>query len=287
MPYKPPKKHLHREFLYLNHDTVLNSLSALEAGKVDEIIQKVNEAREGRFDASLGAGPVRGGGGKKKAASVEEQLVRTRTRFSAFEAWIEHLSSEDAIGTFDVWDADVRNALTVGDTLRFDADLVLSPIHKVFRTYLSFADSAGRPGTPFSQKGQALAETKQMAKMMTQWIGGTEKPTNLPMYVRPGGVAEPRIVSILQDQYLIGGHENVEGAFTVIGQVERLLAGDKVVSAIRVIRDVPPTPSEVETINEALAGFIEPAQEIGVEIDASDITIGAPAVFVRPIAIFQ
>lgn len=84
--YRPPKKRLHREFLYLNHDTVLNSLSALEAGKVDEIIQKVVEAKEGGIEATLGTGPVRGGGGKKKRASIEEELVKTRTWFSAFDA---------------------------------------------------------------------------------------------------------------------------------------------------------------------------------------------------------
>ena len=79
--YRAPKKRLHREFLYLNHDTILNSLSALEAGKVDEIIQKVIEAKEGGFEGSVGAGPVKGDGGKKKKASIEEELVKTRTWF--------------------------------------------------------------------------------------------------------------------------------------------------------------------------------------------------------------
>lgn len=68
--YQAPKIRHHREFLYLNHDTILNSLSALEAGKVDEIIQKVNEAREGGLEASVGVGPVRGGGRKKMSATV-------------------------------------------------------------------------------------------------------------------------------------------------------------------------------------------------------------------------
>jgi hypothetical protein len=56
--YRKPKARLHREFVYLNHDTVLNSLSALEAGKVDEIIEKTSEAREGGLSASVTAGPV-------------------------------------------------------------------------------------------------------------------------------------------------------------------------------------------------------------------------------------
>ena len=50
--------------------------------------QKVNEAREGGFEAGLAAGPVKGGGGKKRTAKIEEELVKTRTWFSAFDAWL-------------------------------------------------------------------------------------------------------------------------------------------------------------------------------------------------------
>jgi hypothetical protein len=71
------------------------------------------------------------------------------------------------------------------------------------------------------------------------------------------------------------------------GQVAALLSGDQVESAIRIIRDVPPTQTEVMVINEAMTHFIEPGPELGVEIDASDINIPAPAVVLRPIAIYQ
>jgi hypothetical protein len=265
----------------------MNSLSALEAGKVDEIIQKVNEAREGGLEGQIGAGPVKGKAGKKKVATINEELVRTRTRFSAFDAWYSHLSNAGAIGTFDEWNPEVREALTIGDTIEFAAELVISPVHKLFRTYISFAEDVGKPGSVFEVKGAELAETKQTARMMVTWMGGRDKPTHLPTYLRPGGVAEPRIVASLQDAYLIGGHENVEGTFTVLGQVSTLLGGDQVESSIRLIRDVPPTPTELATINQALTHMIEPARELGLEINPTDISIPAPAVVLRPIAVFQ
>jgi hypothetical protein len=247
----------------------------------------VQEAREGGLEAGLGVGHVKAGGSKKKAASIEEQLVKKRTWFSAFDAWYRHMADTEAIGTFDVWGPEVRDQLQVGDTLEFTADLVLSPVHKVLRTFISYAESAAKPGSVFQLKGQQLTETKQIAAMMTNWMGGRDKPTHLPMYMRPGGVAEPRIVAGLQDAYVIGGHDNVEGTNTVVGQVSGLLVGDQVESTIRIIRDVPPTQMEVATINEAMANFIEPARELGVEIDPTDINIPAPAVLLRPIAIFQ
>lgn len=281
--YRAPKRRLHREFLYLNHDTVLNSLSALEAGKVDEIIQKVNEAKEGGMDVSAGVGPVRGGGKKTKGSTVQEELVRTRTWFSAYDAWYRYLSNEGAIGSFDTWSEDVRGELAVGDTLEFAADLVLSPIHKLLRTFISYSENAGTFGTT----GKELAEVKKTAAMMVGWLGGSSKKTNLPMYLQPSGVAEPRIIAALHDDYVIGDREGIEGTYTVVGQVSRLLTGSDVVSTIRVIRDVPPTPLEVNTINEAMTNFIEPARELGVDIGPSDINISAPAVILRPIAIYQ
>jgi hypothetical protein len=285
--YKRPKKRLHRDFLYLDHETVINSLSAIEAGKVDEIIQKVNEAREGGFDAGVSAGAVRAKGARKRQARVEEELVKTRTWFSAFDAWYTELAREEAIGTFDDWNLEVRNALEIGDTLEFEADLVLSPVHKLLRTFVSFAESAGKQGSVFHQTGAELKETQTTARAMIEIMGGTSKPTHLPTYLRPGGVTEPRVVARLKDEYLIGSRAEVEGTYRVVSQVAALLSNDQVESAIRIIRDVPPTQAEVAVIDEALAHFIEPAREVGVEIDASDINIPAPAVIVRPIAIFQ
>ncbi|MGI8667676.1 MAG: DUF6414 family protein [Jatrophihabitans sp.] len=285
--YKRPKKRLHREFLYLNHDTIINSLSALEAGKIDEIIQKANEAREGGLEGSLTAGPVKASGGKKRTATIQEELVKTRTWFSAFDAWYTSLKTEDALGTFDSWGLEVRDDLEVGDTIEFQADLTLAPLHKVFRTFTAFATEAQRAGSVFHQTGKELAETKKSASMMTDWMGGRDKPMHLPVYMEPGGVAEPRIVGRLDEQYIVTSGDTIEGRYTVIAQVEQLLAEGQTLSAIRVIRDVPPTPMETKTINDAMTGMIEPAKELGVEISAADISIPAPAVIVRPIAVFR
>lgn len=79
--YKKPKKRAHKGFFYLNDEVVINSLSALESGKVDEIVSKTVVAREGGFSGELKGG-VTGigaslGGGKKATSEVEEEMVRT------------------------------------------------------------------------------------------------------------------------------------------------------------------------------------------------------------------
>lgn len=285
--YKKPKKQLHHEFLYLNNDTVLNALSAFEAGKVDEIIEKTSEASEGGLGASVAAGPVRGGAGKKKQAGIQEELVRTRTWFSAFDAWHQHLLREDALGTFDEWDLNVRNAVSVGDTIEFVVDVQLSPLHKVLTTFLSYASTAGTANSPFPTTPAEAREAKQSAKLIEQWVTGGSGRRNVLVYVNPDGVQSPRIVARLDQQYILGGLDNAEGRFTVIGQVDALLGEDDKESVIRVVRDVPPTPLEIATIDTALQNFIEPAKTLGVDIAPDDLTFEYPSVLLRPVAIFK
>ena len=51
--YIKPQRRIHRGFFYLDDETVINSLSAVEAGKVDEVVAKINSAREGEWLADL------------------------------------------------------------------------------------------------------------------------------------------------------------------------------------------------------------------------------------------
>jgi hypothetical protein len=100
-------------------------------------------------------------------------------------------------------------------------------------------------------------------------------------------VDSPRAFARLDEKYLVNGVGVVEGDFTVIAQVETLVAKGDAVPAIRVLRETPPTPKEIETITNALQSFIEPAAALGVEITPDDITIAFPAVLLHPIAIYR
>jgi hypothetical protein len=123
--------------------------------------------------------------------------------------------------------------------------------------------------------------------MIELFITGGSGQRSTAVYFRPFGIDEPRIVGRLDEQYIIGGLDNIQGRFTVVAQVDTLLDGDDKVSAIRVLRDVPPTPLEIETAREALTEMIEVAGELGVQMDEQDITYSSPAVLIRPLAIYK
>jgi len=214
-------------------------------------------------------------------------LVRTRTWFSAFDAWYRHLQDNEGLGSFDAWGEDVRNEMSVGDTIEFTADVRLSPLHKLITTFVSYAKGAGTAKSPFPVDAKAAAEAKKIAPRMEQWITGGHDRRNLLVYLLPGGAAYPRIVARLDDKYIVGDLDNIEGRFTVVAQVDALLHDDERDSVIRVVRDVPPTPMEVETINTALAPFAEAGRGLGVVVNDDDFTFASPTMIVRPIAIWK
>ena len=285
--YKKPKIRLHHEFVYLNYDTVINALSALEAGKIDEILERVNEAREGGIDASIGYGSSKFGGAKKKSANVEEQLTRSRTNFSAFDAWHARLDEAGAFGELEDWDLDTRNQVEVGDTVKFRAKVSLAPVQQVLLTFMDFAKQAGDPNSVFKQPTSELAKTKKTAAQMSSWMGGRDGKRSILTSVAPLGIYAPRVFARLSEEYLVGGTQLVEGEFVVIAQVEQLIDEGTAVPAIRVLRETPPTPMETETITNALQNFIEPAAALGVVVTPGDITLEYPGVLVHPIAIYR
>ena len=288
--YEAPKKRLHRDFVYLDHESVLNSLSAFEAGHVDEIIEKTTEATDKAAEGSLKLGLAKAGGSRKRESQLQEELVRKRTWFSAFEAWYRTLREEQAIGSFDEWDLEVRNGLRVGDTLEFRAQVRLSPLHLLFATFLSYAKLAGPSAPVFKTTASQASETRAATRMMEEWTKGPGGSRSSMLYFVPSVAADgaPRIVGRVAEEYLLRGMGELDGVFTVVAQVEAVLGVGQELSAIRVIRDAPPTPLETRTIVEAMSNFKGGSSDaMGVHVDDDDITFRQPTVVVRPIAIFR
>lgn len=285
--YKKPKTRLHREFLYLNHDTILNSLSALEAGKVDEIIEKISEVREGGIDGGVRIGAAKMSGKKSKVANMEEELKRTRTHFSAFEEWHRLLEESGAFGSFSLWDLETRNEIAVGDTIQFDAKLKISPVQQVLLTFISFAKEAGNPSSAMKQTGPTLAATKKSTQMMSNLMRGKGGGLSYLVYISPLGVAEPKMTARLDDNYLIGGTQGLDGEYTIIGQVESLIQPGAPIPVIRFMGDTPATQIETTAITNALPSFIESGKQQGLVVTDDDITLGYPGVVIHPIAIYR
>lgn len=286
--YKKPAKRIHRGFIYLDDETVINSLSAVEAGKIDEVVAKVNTAREGGLGAGVGVQGAKIEGGRKASSGFEEEMVRTRTRFSVFELWYQNLVENRAIGTFDGWGTKALEDVQAGDTVEFRADCEAAPIQTLFRLFLWFADKAKSQGHMFSQKGEELKETKEAERGMRMLLGDqSDEGEEIVVIARPKGEPGPSMAMPVKTRWVIGTLGQLGGEYTVIAQVDRIIGEGEEFPALRLTHDVAATPLETRTLKESLQGFVEPAMELGVELTGSEATLQGPAVWLQPIAIFR
>jgi hypothetical protein len=288
--YHAPKNRLHRDFVYLDTESILNSLSAFEAGAVDSIIEKTTDATDKEAGGGLEAGPLKGKAVRRREYALQAELVKKRTEFSAFEAWHKKLGEEDALGSFDVWDLEVRDAFRVGDTIEFQARVRLSPIHLLFATFASYAKAASPQSSTFKVTASDAAEAKKAAQFMAELTKGPGGSQSSLVYFEPipAAVEPPRIVGRVDATYLIRGMGELDGEFRVVAQVAAVLARGDEWSALRAIRDTPPTPLETATLRTALAGFKgEASDRLGVHVEDDDLSYAHPAVVVRPLAIYR
>lgn len=289
--YQKPKKKAHKGFFYLNDEVVINSLSALESGKIDEIVSKTTTAREGGASGELKVKipitDIAAGGGRRSSSEVEEEMVRTRTRFSVFDAWYSHLEREGAIGRFEGWGPAALEGVETGDTIKLRADLSLGPLQTVLRLYLWFADQAARQGSPFSQKGQELKSTKNARQMVNMVMGQNVDDDELPLIAVPQGNEGPAVVLTAAPKWMIGRLGQLGGDFGIVAQVSRVVPDGDEYPILRLTKDVTPTPLEVATLKEMVGHYVEPAKQVGVKVDPMESVVVGPALILDPIAIYR
>ena len=288
--YRKPKVRMHQDFFYLDDEVVINSLSALESGRVDEIVSKTTTAREGGFSGELAIPIAKTGIGANKRGSseIEEEMVRTRTRFSIFDAWYKLMSNNDAIGKFEGWGETALSGVEVGDTVEFRAELSLGPLQTVLRLFLWFAEQATKDGTLFSQKGAERKETAAGAKNVRQFLSGVSGDSDdIPLVATVLGESGPPVLLSVSKEWLIGRLGELSGRFGVIGQVAQIVPDDEEYPVMRLTKDVAPTPLEIQTLKNVVEQYVEPAKALGVNVEPGESVISGPALVVKPIAIYR
>ncbi|MBF9351699.1 hypothetical protein [Mycobacteroides chelonae] len=283
--YKKPKSRVHRGFQYLDDETVVNSLSAVEAGKIDEVVAKIASAKEGGLGGGVGFSGVSVEGGRKSTRELEEEIVKVRTRFSIFELWYQNLRDKDAIGKFTGWGSNALEDIEIGDTFEIQAEIKIAPFQILSRLFQWYVDRASIPNTIFSTQGQELKELKKSARNMSTMLG--EDMKDVFAKVTPVGLPGPAFYIQLRTDWIIGGLGDLSGTFTLIGQVDRILSKQESTPALRLTNEVPPTRLEISTLKEALKSFAESATEFELEWSDNEAEVIGPALVARPIAIYR
>ncbi len=284
--YVNPANRVHRGFFYLDDETVINSLSAVEAGKIDEVVQKVNSLSEGGIGGSAGISTVKLEGGKKTTSELEQELVRKRTRFSVFEIWYQNLVGQKAIGSFNGWGSDAIDKVEPGDTVELKCTLEVAPLTTLLRAFLWFAEQAKTQGNIFSVKGDALKELKEAERNIRMLLGDSAESETV-ILAKPEGEPGPVVGMACQSEWIIGDYGRLGGIYRVVAQVDRVIQPAEEYPTLRLIKGSAPTPLEMTTMKDAVAHFSDSGSAFGMELSANDATIVGPGIWLTPIAIFR
>ncbi|MCT1425201.1 hypothetical protein M3A76_06090 [Corynebacterium sanguinis] len=287
--YKSPEVNLHRSFVYLDDELVVNSLSALEAGKIDSVVTKINEARESGFGGSVSASAlaVKGNAeaGKKKQSSFEDELIRIRTKFSIFEAWYQYLIDNNAVGDLlnpNEWQ---QAALRIGEVIKLEGKVKTYEIYPLARMYSDYAKSTKLPGHPWYIKGEGAKKITQSAEIMRHVFGAEGEmqiPARVDLSEKAGDIA-----FILGEEKLLGSPAPLEGEYTVVGQVAEILEPGDWSPTLRLMPKAPKNEFERSAVIEMLSNFEEASAQFGVRNVGTMGEFTGPALILEPIAIFR
>lgn len=288
--FTPPKVAAHRGFAYLDDDIVINSLSALESGKVDEVVEKINLAQESGLSISAklgsGAAAVSAGADGKATESLQAEVIRRRTRFSIFELWYESLRKRGAVGEFDGWGESALQGVKAGHVVELQARVSPVPLQTGMLMYLWFVNEV-RQKNPFFKdtiKNTSLKELEDSEKIMKALRG---KRAETSVLIVPEGDAGPTVGASFREEWIVEPVGRWDGIFTIIAQVDDIIPEGASWQAMRIIEDAPLTPLERDVIAKAVAPLQEAIGAFGIDVDVESVSFGGPALVLHPIAMYR
>jgi hypothetical protein len=283
---KKPKANVFRTFLYLDSDEVVNALSALEGGDVEEVLTHIADEGGSELSGSLGFGPARGGGSKKRTRRLEEEIRRRRTEYSAATALLRILEEQEAIGRIEgSYDRAVHDELEEQMLLEFRARIRIHPVHQMINAghaWIAASKSFGASQDDI----RTVREVVGMFEALSQPATG-ERKTFLAFAETGPEQGEHRLVLPLQERHLRVAWDDFAGRATFVAQVDRMLRGEDELLALRLIRHAPTLAMEREGVLAALPDLIEAFSTMGISTDISEFVLGAPTVVLKPVCIFK
>jgi len=272
--------------VYLDDDIVINSLSALESGKVDEVVEKINLAQERGLSVGLKVGAdgvgANADAAKKGSESLQAEVIRRRTRFSVFELWYEALESRHGIGKFHGWGSQALENVQAGQIVELRGQVEIVPLQVGFRAFLWFANEVKKKNPLF--KDADMSGTAKGAEIIRALVGTRDE---INATLTPTGDAGPAVALTFLNEWLVESVGRWKGTYSVVGQVEEVLREGESWQTVRFIEDAPLTPLEKTTLEEAVEPFRAALANLGVDLDVSPTELSGPALIVRPIAMYR
>jgi hypothetical protein len=291
--FKKPKSNVYKRFLYISEDDVLNSLSGIEGGAIDEIIQKMGEEGSKGLGLEVGAdvpgvGVAKAKGDRKKSQKLEEEIRRKRTIHSATIALLEKLHKEDAIGVIEGdYTPEIYEQLEENMPIEFRADIRIHPLHQL----VNVAQGWSQLAQDFGLSKKEANEFTQVARQIESAFHGRDKSKKSLVLFAEGEESNTgyKLVIPIQASKLLVPVDELFGTATFVAQVDHIVKEDEEVLAARIVRNSPVLPAERDMMLEMLPALQELQDDsgIGFRVDEEDIILRKPAVILKPLCIYR
>lgn len=292
--FRKPKASTHKRFLYIDENDVLNSLSTLEGGAIDEILHKGSAESSGGagVEASIelpGMGKVGGHGGKNKAQRLEEEIRRRRTVYSATIALLNNLHENDAVGVVEgEYTPEIYDELEENMVIELEAEIRIHPLHQLVNVMQGWSQLAQDFGLPKKEVREFMSVAQQIE---TAFHGKDKAKQTLVMFAEAGGeeYSEYKLVMPVKRNHMLVPVDEFAGKATFIAQIEHILEDREEYLAARVVRNSPVLPAEREMMLEMLPA-LEALQEepgFGLGIERSDVVLSKPAIILKPLCVYK
>jgi hypothetical protein len=283
--FRKPATKLYRSFLYLDSDEVLNSLSALEGGDVDEVLTKTGSEGAGGLEGQVGAGPLKAKGGKKSARKFEEEMKVKRTIHSAASTLLRKLEEAEAIGVIEGdYGPAIYEELEEHMLLEFTGSIQIHPLNQAATAAHEFKQLAPHYGV----SKQEIRELSEILPLLNALSGGGDRGSGtLLVFADAGGGDDYRLVLRLRSRHVLVDLDDLSGRATFVAQVDRVLAPGEEVLAMRLLGKAPQLDLERQALDEGLATFVSALKELGLSVTEKDFVLTSPTVLLKPICVYK
>jgi len=206
-----------REFLYLNSDLVDQFLAQLDDGLYDEVAERNRSTGDRKFEAGVGAGGAKIGGGKGSSHETETARTRRQTPESRFNRLMEIMETNPDYGLLSADDAsvDLYDAAIPGVLLRAEGYVDVPQ----FSRMLARVDDL----LPLLEIGRMLGMegTEGITNDQIKMASVLSDSSNAVVAAAELAEDQPRLVFKLLNRFVRADFEAMEGEATVFGKVQR------------------------------------------------------------------
>lgn len=288
---KPDRKAKGRfvEYLYLDAEQTVASLSAFEGGLIEELrsLSEEESDKGGSIGGVVGYGPLKGEAslGKNQRVKREEEVLLKRTGYSRITTLLEKLRGLDALGVIPAYTPEVYEQVDEGELYEFTAEIRLHPFHQ----FVSFMQGLSEVGRDWGMQDEELDRLARNAE--DAFYGKNRNRTLLTIFANAEG-AEPgyKIAMSVKKENLLVEFENFSGTATFVAQIQRKVAEGQKLPAARLVRKTP----MVSTFEQQMMLDTVPAlrdtpesEELGLEVSEDDIILRNPALVMKPLCIYK